>query len=252
MSAPTCQQYINVVKGDIYFKEIVYKIYIYLIENKRLKFEICNEDLDTYKYQNIYELEDLRKLNEIFKVYDNIIDVSKIFKDLIAKKYVKFFKNIKIKEIKDNELIMQIEDFSGQNIEINLNSDEPTQEEKINYIYKKLSQIDIKNQKELHNNISKLSKEIFTINQNIKNNNLKDGEDAKNQLNLLKENSIVNFKNLNQNSNKIIDLINNYGNKNEKCFANILEQIKSENKKILEKITELCGNLGKFLLKLIY
>ena len=231
----------NIFNTEILYNEISYTFSINKFNEDKLKFIILNKNSkDTKKYYNIFSLDDFKKMNKYFKMFDDLNELENDLINTIKEN------NIEITNIIEKEILINIKVLARNNniVTIKLKQAEINEKDKINILFQKIEELEkdneIKDKKiiELENKISNISKII----------------DDKNKKILSLEKEISGTK---SNLNKFIEEINKKFTKlelksNDLIYENILANSNIFQKK--EDIQSLLNNMSNIPknLKLLY
>ena len=160
----------NIFNKEILYNEISYTFSINKFNEDKLKFIILNKkSKDTKKYYNIFSLDDFKKMNKYFKMFDDLNELENDLINTIKEN------NIEIKNIIEKEILINIKVFARNNniVTIKLKQAEINEKDKINILFQKIEELEknneIKDKKivELENKISNISKIIDDKNKKI-------------------------------------------------------------------------------------
>ena len=160
----------NIFNTEILYNEISYTFSINKFNEDKLKFIILNKkSKETKKYYNIFSLDDFKKMNKYFKMFDDLNELENDLINTIKEN------NIEITNIIEKEILINIKVFARNNniVTIKLKQAEINEKDKINILFQKIEELEknneIKDKKivELENKISNISKIIDDKNKKI-------------------------------------------------------------------------------------
>ena len=160
----------NIFNTEILYNEISYTFSINKFNEDKLKFIILNKkSKDTKKYYNIFSLDDFKKMNKYFKMFDDLNELENDLINTIKEN------NIEITNIIEKEILINLKVFARNNniVTIKLKQAEINEKDKINILFQKIEELEkdneIKDKKivELENKISNISKIIDDKNKKI-------------------------------------------------------------------------------------
>lgn len=153
----------DIINASLPFNDETYALSLKILNNSSIKFILTSPKYNLLIFDNEFSLTNFQMLNRNFKIYENI---SEIGNDLIS--YINQ-KQIKIFEIKDDEVILKLELFSKKDniVDISLKKKIIDEKQTIKSI---IEELDNKNKqiKDLSNKINEIQKRHINENTELK------------------------------------------------------------------------------------